>query len=69
MLLSIVPTSLGRHGPRTLTSTRQVCIPVSLLRELGLESGDDVYFELARDGKAILITPARFEGDTDRDQQ
>jgi bifunctional DNA-binding transcriptional regulator/antitoxin component of YhaV-PrlF toxin-antitoxin module len=48
----------GLHGPRTLTRSRQVCIPVTLLRQLGLEEGDDVYFEMSPDGAAILVRPA-----------
>ncbi|WP_166787338.1 MULTISPECIES: AbrB/MazE/SpoVT family DNA-binding domain-containing protein [unclassified Cryobacterium] len=53
-----MPNASGLHGPRTLTRSRQVCIPVTLLRQLGLGEGDDVYFELSPDGKAILIRAA-----------
>ncbi|CAN5419515.1 hypothetical protein BH10PLA2_BH10PLA2_26650 [soil metagenome] len=51
-------SSSGLHGPRTLTKFRQVCVPLALLREVGLDSGDDVYFELSTDRTGILITPA-----------
>ena len=47
----------GVHGPRTLTRVRQVSIPVVLLRALKIDAGDDVYFELTQDGKAILMKP------------
>jgi len=50
--------TVGAHGPRTLTKFRQVCVPIALLRELGLEAGDDVYFELSSDRRGILIRPS-----------
>ena len=35
-----------------------MCVPIALLREVGLESGDDVYFELSADRRSIVILPA-----------
>jgi bifunctional DNA-binding transcriptional regulator/antitoxin component of YhaV-PrlF toxin-antitoxin module len=54
-------------GPRKLTSVRQVSIPAQLLREVGLDKGDQVYFRLSEDRSAIVLVLARdVEGATAR---
>ncbi len=47
------------YGPRTLTSVRQVCIPIELLRAVGLDSGGKVHFALSDDGSEIRLKPAK----------
>lgn len=47
-------------GPRRVTKVRQVAIPATLLRDAGIEIGDEVYFEiLGEDPSVIRIVPAR----------
>lgn len=41
-------------GPRRITQVNQVAIPVILLRQLGLERGDLVYFEVSGDSPTEL---------------
>lgn len=45
------------HGPRVLTKVRQVCIPVELLRALGLGVGSELQFALDEDNSEIRIRP------------
>lgn len=45
------------HGPRTLTRVRQVCIPIELLRTLGLDAGSELQFALSEDQTEIRIRP------------
>ena len=45
------------YGPRALTSVRQVCIPLPLLRQLGLDAGSELQFALADSGDEIRIRP------------
>jgi bifunctional DNA-binding transcriptional regulator/antitoxin component of YhaV-PrlF toxin-antitoxin module len=45
------------YGPRALTKVRQVCIPVELLRALGLDVGSEVQFSLSASGDEIRIRP------------
>ncbi|GAA3339106.1 hypothetical protein GCM10017714_13250 [Curtobacterium pusillum] len=45
------------YGPRALTKVRQVCIPVELVRALGLDAGSEVQFALTPDGDEIRIRP------------
>ena len=45
------------YGPRALTQVRQVCIPVDLVRALGLEAGSEIQFALAEDRDEIRIRP------------
>jgi antitoxin component of MazEF toxin-antitoxin module len=45
------------YGPRSLTQVRQVCIPVDLVRALGLDVGSEIQFALAEDGDEIRIRP------------
>lgn len=45
------------YGPRVLTKVRQVCIPVDLLRALGLDVGSEVEFSLDEDHSEIRIRP------------
>jgi bifunctional DNA-binding transcriptional regulator/antitoxin component of YhaV-PrlF toxin-antitoxin module len=49
----------GVVGPRRLTSVRQVSIPAQLLREVGLDKGEQVYFRLSEDRSTIVLIPAR----------
>jgi bifunctional DNA-binding transcriptional regulator/antitoxin component of YhaV-PrlF toxin-antitoxin module len=47
------------RGPVKITSVRQVAIPAELLRALGLEVGDSVYFQQSDHDPDILeIIPA-----------
>ena len=39
---------------------RQVSIPAQLLREVGLDKGDQVYFRLSEDRSALVLLPARY---------
>ena len=39
---------------------RQVSIPAQLLREVGLDKGDQVYFRLSEDRSALELLPARY---------
>lgn len=50
------------YGPRALTKVRQVCIPVELLRALGLDAGSELQFALADDGNEIRIRPTGRSG-------
>lgn len=45
------------YGPRALTKVRQVCIPVELLRTLGLDVGSELQFALTASGDEIRIRP------------
>ena len=45
------------YGPRALTKVRQVCIPIELLRSLGLDVGSELQFALAETGDEIRIRP------------
>ena len=46
-------------GPRRVTKVRQVATPAALLRQVGLQIGDEVYFEVRDDDRgAIRIVPA-----------
>ena len=47
------------YGPRTLTSVRQVCIPIELLRAIGLDAGGKVHFALSDDGNEIRLRPVK----------
>jgi bifunctional DNA-binding transcriptional regulator/antitoxin component of YhaV-PrlF toxin-antitoxin module len=47
------------RGPIKITSVRQVAIPAELLRALGLEVGDSVYFrQSSHDPDLLEIIPA-----------
>ena len=47
------------RGPIKITSVRQVAIPAELLRALGLEVGDNVYFRQSdHDPEILEIIPA-----------
>lgn len=46
-------------GPRRVTKVRQVAIPAALLREAGLEIGDEIYFEISEEDRSVIrIVPA-----------
>lgn len=46
-------------GPRRLTKVRQVAIPAVLLGKVGLEIGDEVFFDVAMDDPFVIrIVPA-----------
>lgn len=42
-----------------MTSVRQVCIPVELLRAIGLDAGGMVHFALSEDGTEIRLRPVK----------
>jgi bifunctional DNA-binding transcriptional regulator/antitoxin component of YhaV-PrlF toxin-antitoxin module len=47
------------RGPHKITSVRQVAIPADLLRELGLDVGDSVYFrQSSHDPDVLELIPA-----------
>jgi bifunctional DNA-binding transcriptional regulator/antitoxin component of YhaV-PrlF toxin-antitoxin module len=47
------------RGPHKITSVRQVAIPAELLRALGLEVGDSVYFrQSSHDPDILEMIPA-----------
>lgn len=45
------------YGPRTLTKVHQVCIPIDLLRALGLDTGSELLFALTDDQQEIRVRP------------
>lgn len=45
------------YGPRALTKVRQICVPVELLRALGLDAGSEVQFALNEDNTEIRMRP------------
>lgn len=65
--LALVPPMSVWYGPRTLTKVRQVCIPVELLRELGLDAGSRVRFSLTADGQEIRVKPVALDDEGEMD--
>lgn len=53
----MAPDEVVWYGPRALTTVRQVCIPVELLRALNLDAGSELQFALTADGNEIRIRP------------
>jgi bifunctional DNA-binding transcriptional regulator/antitoxin component of YhaV-PrlF toxin-antitoxin module len=53
------PTRRGRTSTSRISSKNQVTVPVDILRAIGLETGDNVTFEI-KDG-VIVMTPQEID--------